>query len=96
MSNPIYSGSDSAGFWIAIKSTDDLELYNLACELQNIELRVLTQLNDYLELTARSCPKCGHQHTGKRLAYICIGCPCDYRPGLVGQGREGWKDKVQS
>jgi hypothetical protein len=22
------------------------------------------------------CNACGHQHTGRRLGYICIGCPC--------------------
>ncbi len=22
------------------------------------------------------CHECGHRHQGRRLAYICIGCPC--------------------
>lgn len=27
-----------------------------------------------------TCPHCSHQHTGVESAYICIGCPCEYRP----------------
>jgi len=27
------------------------------------------------------CKACGHEHQGKRLAYICIGCPCHEKPG---------------
>lgn len=26
------------------------------------------------------CETCGHQHAGKVLAYICIGCPCQETP----------------
>ncbi len=26
------------------------------------------------------CHACGHEHTGRRLAYICIGCPCPSKP----------------
>lgn len=26
------------------------------------------------------CSRCGHTHQGKALAYICIGCPCAWRP----------------
>lgn len=26
------------------------------------------------------CTECGHSHTGRDLAYICIGCPCDFVP----------------
>lgn len=26
------------------------------------------------------CEKCGHEHAGRELAHICIGCPCDVRP----------------
>lgn len=29
----------------------------------------------------KPCPSCGHVHAGKRLAYICIGCPCPETPG---------------
>ncbi len=25
------------------------------------------------------CHTCGHQHTGRRLGNICIGCPCEQR-----------------
>jgi hypothetical protein len=28
-----------------------------------------------------TCNKCNHEHQGKRLGHICIGCPCDERPG---------------
>lgn len=30
---------------------------------------------------ATKCPKCGHQHAGRELAFICVGCPCPERPG---------------
>jgi hypothetical protein len=26
------------------------------------------------------CSECGHDHTGRKFAYICIGCPCDFVP----------------
>lgn len=26
------------------------------------------------------CKQCGHRHSGKTLAYICVGCPCDFVP----------------
>lgn len=26
------------------------------------------------------CPECKHRHSGKTLAYICVGCPCDFVP----------------
>ncbi len=26
------------------------------------------------------CPSCGHEHTDRRLGFICIGCPCEKRP----------------
>ena len=26
------------------------------------------------------CSECGHRHTGRKFAYICIGCPCNYVP----------------
>jgi hypothetical protein len=30
-----------------------------------------------------TCAACGHQHTGKAWAYICIGCPCPKTPGKL-------------
>lgn len=33
-----------------------------------------------------TCKKCGHDHQGKRLGFICIGCPCDERPGAENEG----------
>ncbi len=27
------------------------------------------------------CDKCGHTHAGIALGYICVGCPCEERPG---------------
>jgi hypothetical protein len=38
---------------------------------------------DCTDLIAREgwdCVKCGHRHSGRTLAYICIGCPCDEKP----------------
>ncbi len=29
-----------------------------------------------------ACPQCGHRHTSQRLGFICIGCPCEVRPGF--------------
>ncbi len=26
------------------------------------------------------CHECGHEHTGRRLGYICIGCRCQSKP----------------
>jgi hypothetical protein len=26
-----------------------------------------------------NCAACRHQHTGRRLGNICIGCPCEQR-----------------
>jgi hypothetical protein len=26
------------------------------------------------------CGWCGHRHSGRRFAYICVGCACDQRP----------------
>ncbi len=28
-----------------------------------------------------TCASCGHEHQGPRLAFICIGCPCQELPG---------------
>lgn len=28
-----------------------------------------------------TCTGCGHQHAGRELAYICVGCPCPETPG---------------
>lgn len=39
--------------------------------------------NDYTaakRAEAEACPDCGHEHTGKQWAYICVGCPCERRP----------------
>ena len=33
-----------------------------------------------------NCPSCHHEHQGKSLAYICIGCPCPERPGAPADG----------
>lgn len=30
---------------------------------------------------AGRCPECGHTHTSNDFDAICIGCPCDWRPG---------------
>ncbi len=38
------------------------------------------------ELADVVCPQCGHPHKGRAFAYICIGCPCDWRPGASGIG----------
>jgi DNA-directed RNA polymerase subunit RPC12/RpoP len=27
------------------------------------------------------CEVCGHRHTGRQWAYICIGCSCQETPG---------------
>jgi hypothetical protein len=32
-------------------------------------------------MTATPCTDCSHTHTGPSLASICIGCPCETRPG---------------
>lgn len=32
-------------------------------------------------MKVETCTACGHQHTGKAWAYICIGCPCPETPG---------------
>lgn len=33
-----------------------------------------------VELVGFKCTSCGHSHSGKRLAYVCIGCPCGMIP----------------
>jgi hypothetical protein len=35
------------------------------------------------------CAECGHTHTGKQWAYICIGCPCPAQP--TAEQREAWE-----
>lgn len=32
---------------------------------------------------AETCSACDHQHGGEDVAFICIGCPCDERPGAA-------------
>lgn len=34
------------------------------------------------------CPECKHRHSGKTLAYICVGCPCDFIPDFDAIGKE--------
>lgn len=41
---PTYSGSNSEFFWAAIRDTNDRTLYTFACALQDIEARVLREL----------------------------------------------------
>lgn len=31
--------------------------------------------------TGAHCDACGHDHAGRSVGFICIGCPCDQRPG---------------
>src|SRR5215470_10947248 len=33
-----------------------------------------------------TCPKCKHQHAGRELGFICVGCPCPERPTETHQG----------
>lgn len=33
-------------------------------------------------MSAAHCNACGHEHRGAELAYICVGCPCEERPGF--------------
>jgi len=37
---------------------------------------------------AGACPVCSHQHAGKSLGYICIGCACTRRPSTTNAGAE--------
>jgi hypothetical protein len=30
--------------------------------------------------TDRLCPECGHEHSGRAFAGICLGCPCRWVP----------------
>jgi hypothetical protein len=32
------------------------------------------------------CNECGHNHTGAALGYICVGCPCSWRPETASRG----------
>lgn len=34
-------------------------------------------------MSTATCEACGHEHAGPGLGSICIGCPCDARPGLI-------------
>lgn len=41
---PHYSGEASEEFWEAINASDDESLYELGCELQSLEYRLLKKL----------------------------------------------------
>jgi hypothetical protein len=42
---------------------------------------------------AKPCPKCKHEHSGAYLGYICIGCPCEWRPAALGRA-QAFQDEV--
>lgn len=48
-----YSGPDSHAFWKAINAAEDLQLYSHACTLQDIEHRVLINLEMLSQPKAR-------------------------------------------
>lgn len=43
----------------------------------------------------QTCKSCGHEHTGVAFAFICVGCPCEERPGKpmppdIGETSDGY------
>jgi len=51
---PHYAGHLSRRFWDAVNGTEDMVLYHLGCVLQEVELRVLRELNAYPKKRTRS------------------------------------------
>ncbi len=45
--------------------------------------------------SANHCAKCKHEHTGKKFAYICIGCPCLERPGEAAAAKRPMSRRAQ-
>lgn len=41
-----------------------------------------------------NCEACGHQHSGRQWAYICIGCPCPETPGAEEEPSEDRRHPV--
>lgn len=56
--------------------TESIEVHGLNCDCEECS----TPLGVLVARRGFKCPDCGHQHTGERFAYICIGCPCERRP----------------
>jgi hypothetical protein len=42
----------------------------------------------------KHCNACGHQHVGKHMAFICIGCPCPETPGRDDNGAVNLSDDM--
>lgn len=45
-----------------------------------------------VELAGFRCQACSHSHSGARLAYICVGCPCEMVPDFDKMRANGMED----
>jgi DNA-directed RNA polymerase subunit RPC12/RpoP len=45
--------------------------------MPKVEVLDVTKL---VEREGFKCRECGHRHSGKTLAYICVGCSCEFVP----------------
>lgn len=43
-------------------------------------MRTKEELTELVKEKGFDCRACKHRHSGEQLAYICIGCPCEYVP----------------
>ena len=55
-------------------------------DLQNLRM---IPADESIKREGWDCAKCGHRHTGRTLANICIGCPCPETEPQLSQRSDG-------